>query len=901
MIHFALAIVFQQPAPRPQRAVTDPGVIATGQRVSPAGVQTVFTGRPGGVRFGRTSDEIWVAVPGNVYRLQWQTNRVVARASVGGRPGVYGVSIDPNTSRAFVSFVTNTPSASASGQPRPRPLSLVHVFDASLSGDSAVSRSNSGVLGDYMAGAPAIAAHGDTLTGRRHAVAPLPANDQLAILDANNGAPLRFVSLGVEPIAAVISADGRVAYVSILGGHKPTPRERAAFQCCDPRAEAVRVDRRGIAEPGSVTRVDVVNGAVVKDISVGRHPTALVWDEPGARLYVAEGNSDTVSVIDTRGDAVIARIAVTPFRERKIGLAPTALALSPDARTLYVALGGVNAVAVYDVRDPRRATLQGLIPTAWYPSTLDASADGRFLAIGALLGVGSGGGTSGGSPGRSGRYVHAVRGTVNIVPIPSAAELAAFTMAVAENNRLALASSPASPARTAAVRPRAVPERPGDPSLIDHVVFIVRENRTFDQILGDLDRGDRDSSLVIYGRDITPNTHALSERYVTLDRFFATGGNSADGHQWLTQANETEYPMWPLYYGRSYPSEGEDPLAYSSGGFLWESAQSKGKSVTVFGEYAPGPKSNSAPFRKATLEQYRLRPTDWDFHKQLLASRYTTRSDIPSLDRALVREYPGWTMEVPDVVKAGDVLSHLREWESRGTMPNLVMIILPSNHTSGTSEGWCTPKACVADNDLALGLIVEGLTRSRFWKDMAILVVEDDAQDGVDHVDGHRTVALAISPFARRGTVDSTFYSQPSMVKTIELMLGLPSLSIFDLVATDMRASFIEPGEAADLTPYTAIEPKQSLYDVNQRVGSITGPNAPQRRRAAFQSARMIFDRPDEAPSEALNRILWHDARGWSRPYPGVRQSVFFPMSVHIEDDEREEREVKRVPPAKKP
>ena len=886
-LHLALLVAIQPPPARPGRDVPDPGVIATQQRVTPAGVQTVFTGRVGGVRFGRTPEEVWVAAPGSLMRLDWQSSRVLARAPLNGRPGVYAIAIDPMTQRAFVSFVSNTPATGGAGQARQRPLSIVHVFDADAAGDSIVSRSNSGAIGDFMAGAPAIAPRPDSI-GRRYAVVPLPANDELAILDASSGAVSKFVKLGVEPIAAAISEDGRTAYVTILGGRKPTAADRAAMQCCDPRAEAVRVDARGIAAPGSVTRVDVINGAVVKDITVGRHPTAIAWDQRAARLYVADGNSDTVTVIDTRSDSVLTRIAVAPFRERKIGLAPTALALSPDARTVYVALGGVNAVAVYDVTNVPGARLRGLIPTAWYPASLDVSADGRFLAIGALLGVGSGTGRAGGSPGKTGRYVHAVRGSVNVVAIPTAAELSAFTTAVSENNRLVLASAPASREPSAENRvPRAVPARPGDPSLVQHVVFIVRENRTYDQVLGALGRGDGDSSLVIFGRDVTPNTHALSERYVTLDRFFATGGNSADGHNWLTQANETEYPMWPLYFGRSYPSEGEDPLAYSSGGFLWEGAQARGKTVAVFGEYAPGPKTNSAAFRTETLEKFRARPKDYDYHRQLLAARYKTRSDIPSLDKTLIREYPGWTMEVPDVVKAGDILSHLRAWETQGTMPNLVMVILPSNHTSGTSAGWCTPRACVADNDLALGMVVEGLTHSRFWKDMAILVVEDDAQDGVDHVDGHRTVALAISPYAKRGVVDSTFYSQPSMVKTIELMLGLPSMSIFDLVATDMRASFIGPNEKPDLTPYTAIEPKQSLYDVNQRVGAITGPHAAQRQLAARQSARMSFDGPDEAPSDLLNRILWHDARGWGTPYPGVKQSLFFPMSVHIEDEDR--------------
>jgi len=224
-------------------------------------------------------------------------------------------------------------------------------------------------------------------------------------------------------------------------------------------------------------------------------------------------------------------------------------------------------------------------------------------------------------------------------------------------------------------------------------------------------------------------------------------------------------------------------------------------------------------------------------------------------------------------------------------MPNLVMIGLPSDHTNGTSPGWCTPKACAADNDLALGKVVEGLSHSRFWKSMAIMIVEDDAQNGVDHIDGHRTVALLASPYARRGVIDPTFYAFPSMVKTIELMLGLPALSMFDLVAPDMRASFIAPDMTPNLAPYTAAVPRQSLQEVNQPVGLITGPYAAERKQAARASARMNFRDPDAAPTERLNRILWHDARGWDRPYPDVKRSLFFPLAVDVEDEEREERD----------
>ncbi|MCX5764815.1 MAG: hypothetical protein NTU67_09385, partial [Gemmatimonadetes bacterium] len=241
-----------------------------------------------------------------------------------------------------------------------------------------------------------------------------------------------------------------------------------------------------------------------------------------------------------------------------------------------------------------------------------------------------------------------------------------------------------------------------------------------------------------------------------------------------------------------------------------------------------------------------------------------------------------------------------KEWEAKKAMPNLVMVILPSDHTDGTAAGRSTPASHQADNDLALGIMVESLTKSSFWKDMAIFVVEDDAQNGVDHIDGHRTVALAVSPYTKRGSIDSTFYGQPSMVKTIELMLGLPAMSMFDLVAPDMHASFIRPGEKPDFTTYSAIMPKQSLFDVNVKLGAITGPYAKERRNAALQSARMDFSAPDEAPSDLLNKILWHEAKGWGTKYPGVKQSLFSPFAIDIPDEDRREKLTEKEKAAEK-
>jgi YVTN family beta-propeller protein len=914
MLPLAFLIQAQMPQPPrpPQRTVAKPGVIATDQRVTPAGVQSVFEGRIGGVRFGADPRELWIAAPGAAYRIDWQSNRVLASAAFDGRPGVQGVALDPATGRVLVSSVGKLPAAVVAsrmpGAPPPRAESFAQVmaFDRSVvvtrpraGGDSAAVMFSSDGLGAYMAGGLAVAKRMNN-SGHRVAVVPLPANDRIAILDADDGALMSTIALGVLPVSAAISDDGSIAWITNFGGPKPASGARAATQCCDPQVEPVRVDARGIAEAGSVTRVDLVAGTVAAVVTVGLHPTGVAWDQLRGRLYVANGNSDAITIVDTRTNAVAGTIGIAPFRERKAGLAPTAVALSPDGGALYVTLGGANAVAVYDVSPkPASPALRGLIPTGWYPSSIDVSADGRTLAVGTLLGVGSGIGTTSGHPGKTAGFVHAVRGSVNVIAVPTDAELTAYTTSVAQNNRFTLrggadAPSLALPRATAAAR--AVPERPGEKSLIDHAVFIIRENRTYDQVLGDIGKGASDSSLAMYGRDVTPNAHALAEQFVLLDHFFASGGNSADGHQWLTQANETDYPMWPLYFGRSYPFEGSDPLVYSSGGFLWEAAQAAGKSVSVFGEYASVPaKAVPSAVRMRQLEEYRDRQTHTAaFFRTELAAMYNTHSEIPSLDKVLVRDYPGWTLGIPDVVKAEDLLDHLREWQQAGEMPNLTMMILPGDHTSGTTAGWCQPKACVADNDLALGRIVEGLTHSLFWKSMAILVVEDDAQNGVDHIDGHRTVALVASPFAKHGEIDSTFYSQPSMVKTIELMLGLPALSMFDLVATDMRASFLPQAGKPDLAAFTAIEPRQSLYDVNVRVGSITGPHAAERRAAAIASAKMDFDEPDEAPSDQLNHILWHDARGWTAPYPAAKHSLFFPLSIDLSDDERQEKKGKK-------
>src|SRR5262249_4087883 len=436
-------------------------------------------------------------------------------------------------------------------------------------------------LGEHLTGAPAIAASPNA-QGQIIAVIPLVYNNRLAVIELNTGKLLGHAQTGIAPFAAAVNAGGTIAYVTNWGGRLPREGEMTLPTGLDPKADRVVVDERGIAATGAVTPIHLTTLKTTHTTQVGLHPTGIALDEQRHRLYVANSNSDSVSVIDTTRNTVIQTRTLSGKETR--GFAPTALALSADGGVLYAACGGLNAVAVVNTKD---MSVTGYIPTAWYPNALSLSRDGKYLAVGALLGAGSGWRDE---PKK--RYVHAYRGSVNIVPVPHAGQLAGLTTAVYETNHLTkilAAPAPGKPttaARTPNPAPAAVPTRAGDPSLIEHVVYIIKENRTYDQILGDLEKGAGDPSLVMFGDDVTPNQRRLAEQFVLLDNFYATGGNSGDGHQWVTQANETAYCLWPGYEGRSYPFDGTDPIAYSDSGFIWDAALRMKKTVRVYGEYA---------------------------------------------------------------------------------------------------------------------------------------------------------------------------------------------------------------------------------------------------------------------------------------------------------------------------
>jgi hypothetical protein len=822
------------------RAFTDPGVITTRQQITPAGVQSSFEGAVYGAVFDRDSSLVWILNANELVALDWRSNRVVHRIEVHGNPGLHGLSYDAERRRVLYTSTAKSPTRK---QPQPFWKYWIRATDVQLlTTDGDREKVVAGNVGSEISGAMAISGH--------RAAIPLIQNNAVAIVDLNGQIAEKTIPTGIAPFGVVLSHDGKVAWVSNWGGRRAAPDERADRSGYSETADRILVDSRGVASSGTISRIDLSTGEVTHSFEVGLHPTGMVWDQAHNRLYVATTNQDAVSVVDTAQNRMLSRIDLQPFPRKVIGIAPTALALSPDGAELYAACGGINAIAVIDARTRK---IKGMIPTAWYPDAVEVSPDGGNLLIGSLLGYGSGWRDD---PKR--RYVHDNRGSVAVVRIPSPAQLASYTTAVAENNRAALLQ-PSLP--VAAPRPAAqpVPMRSGDPSQIDHVIYIIKENRTYDQVFGDMPEGNGDPSLEMFGEDVAPNHHRLACQFTLFDNFYAVGRDSADGHQWVTQANETDYVMLHGYEGRSYPAQGNDPIAYSSGGFLWDAALRMHKTVRVYGEFA-GHMTESETDRVALLDRWK-KGADW-------TNYWNVSAPIGPMNKILAHNYPTAAGAIPDQVRAEIFLHDLHEWEKTGQMPNLIYMDLPSDHTLGAYPGTSTVKAMVADNDLALGRIVEALTHSKFWNKTAIMVVEDDAQDGVDHVDGHRTVALAISPYTRRGYVDSTFYSHTSMMKTIELMLGLPSLTLFDLIATDMRPAF---QDRADLTPYDSVVPKQSLFDLNPVLKATSGPE----RKAARDSLRWRWDIPDAAPEEQLNRIIWNQVRGWDTPYPEARRGAF--------------------------
>lgn len=602
----------------------------------------------------------------------------------------------------------------------------------------------------------------------------------------------------------------------------------------------------------NVAVVDLQTDTVLAHWAAGEHPCEMVLRRDGKFLFVANANDNTVTVLDTATGQTVETIWATLFPQSPRGATPNSLTLSPDQETLYVANANINAVGVFDVATPGKSRSLGFIPTGWYPTCVRVTPDGKRLLITNGKGEAAKANPRGPQPVRgksTEEYIaKLLRGTLSIVELPAAKalpqQLAAWTAEV-------LKCTPLRPdAAVSAQRPEGnpIPARVGEASPIKHCIYIIKENRTYDQVFGDMPEGNGDPKLCLFPERVTPNHHKLVRDFVLLDNFYAESEVSADGHEWSMAAYATDFveKTWPLNYGHKkskfpYPSEGVFPVAAPASGYLWDRAREAGVSYRSYGEFVQNAAKTNAPATTnlKTLQGH-FDPWFWSFD-----------------------------MSYSDLKRADRFISELKRFEGEGEMPRLQILRLPNDHTHGVTKGSRTPTAYLAENDAALGMVVEAVSRSKFWESTAIFVVEDDAQNGPDHVDAHRTVALCISPYSRKRGVDSTMYSTSSMLRTMELILGLQPMTQFDAAATPMFNSF---GPQADLTPYGAVAAQVDLQATNTL--------------AAWGSGiKFNFAKEDAADDLLLNEVIWRSVKGSNQPMPAPVRAGFVMTSANRDED----------------
>lgn len=683
--------------------------------------------------------------------------------------------------------------------------------------------------------------------------------NRLHELDTGSGQVLRSWDTGVAPQDVVLTW-GK-AYVSNRGGRRPGEGDLTAPAG---KGTKVRVDPvRHIAAEGSVTVIDLAAGRVTTELLVGLHPSGLAVSPDGKYVVVANSGSDTLQVIDARTDEIIEKIWARQTPADLFGAQPNALAFDPDGERLYVCNGTQNAVAVIEFEPEDNASkVIGLIPVGWFPGAIQYDTRRQTLCVANVRGLG---GLKTPKPEEATKLGSKdFLGLVSLVPVPSRGQLANWTRAALENMhypKLAEARAPARPGQPA----RPVPERVGEPSVFKHVIYVIKENRTYDQVLGDLPEGNGEPSLCTFGERYTPNQHKLAREFVLLDNTYCAGIQSSDGHQWIGSAIANEYTERQATSGtpRSYTGgKGEDSgdaLAWASSGFIWDHALAHGKTLRNYGEWMHSTSGWRDRRRRGAITWSDF----WQDHQTgagLVELR--SRPIIESLRPHSPTNTVGWDTKVPDVMRAAQFIRELKRFELEGGFPDLVILFLPNDHTAGTSAKYPTPGAMVADNDLALGQIVEALSQSRFWPETCLFAIEDDPQAGWDHVSGYRTTCYVASPYTKRRQTISTQYNQTSLLRTIELILGLPPMNQLDATARPMADCFTD---LPDLTPFVAVPNQVPLDTLNPDPKQVADSVL---RQDALVSGELPLEAVDQCPEDVLNRILWRAMNGPETPYP---------------------------------
>ena len=778
-------------------------------------------------------------------------------------------------------------------------------------------------------------------------------NDTLTKIDLTQTTPVEGaeIRVGNVPHSVVISPDGTTAYVSNEAGRIATEKD---FQGYSNGTPVVAKYPTGATASGTVSVVNLSTFEVTGSIQTGLHPTGMAFF--GNNLLVANAYDDSISVIDTASNKVVGTIdlglpiAVPGAKGPAYGAGPNSIAVDPNSGIAYVALYNANAIAVVDLddrgnhdgdrdrdhdhngdrdRDHRSSAVLGMIPVGYAPSSVVLDTVDKVLLVANDKGIGTTGygvlppptntaeNSYANSHGVSDLNTHQDLGTVSIVPVPNRGTLEAMTHQVFQNNHWDLTENIFSAGGgNRRAKPLAIPEKIGDPSKIKHVFVIIRENRTYDQILGDVAGGNGDPSLAVFGDNatfgsVTPNAHALVQRFPLFDNFYDPSRQSADGHNWITQAmapysDDIQSPDWL----RDYPSNGGDAIAYQKKGHLWDVAAKAGIKMKNYGEYIEY-NTFLTPAKNTT------EPSWTDFYNDTLAyesgkeaqlyyyNTVSSHTPLPNLYKVTVQNYPQFDLGIPDQFRFDIWNQDFQKDVANGTVPQLETLWISSDHTGGPP----TAQAMQADNDLALGRFVDAISHSSIWSSSAIFVEEDDAQDGVDHVDGHRSPGYVISPFVNQKvnsdgtgagvTEDSTFYTQVNMTRTIEQILGLTPMNQFDLVASPMSTIFLNNPPAENFLPWTHVS---NGIPLNQTTGGV--PSEPHITQNMSRKAKSLqagwlklkkqmfaakYHSPDSEDPDTVNHMIWYESTGYTRPFPGekkVRPASDFKRKAPAADDD---------------
>lgn len=673
--------------------------------------------------------------------------------------------------------------------------------------------------------------------------------EKLHAIDLETRAVVKTIDLPAEPYTVLVSADSATVYLSLWGGSK-------------------------------VLVFNAADLSLKHEIEVGEHPNAMTFSKDGSRLFVACANTNAVWNIDLTKGYATEQIGIAPFPNMPPGSTPNALDLSPDGKTLLVANADNNAVAVIEIEEGGKGEVEGFIPTGWYPTGVRYSKDGSKIFILSGKGLVPSANPRGRqgyiAAGPEGQFAGAMLwGTLTTLDTPGDAKLKEYTataLFVTPDTGKSQLTPAKAPLRSV------IPSKVGAPSPIKHVFYVIRENRTYDQVLGDLPQGNGDPSLTLFGENTTPNAHALMRQFVLLDNFYVDAEVSYDGHAFSTGAWATDAveKIWPMNYGRRearYLSEGGGKMRNAYGnlaagprGYIWDEAARRNVSYRSYGEF-------SIPGAEIRWDDAEMKPP--------------YGGSVPGLKEHVHPTYPPYNLSIPDNKRIDVWLEEFREFEKNGNLPRLNILRLGNDHTAGSRPGSRTPRAMIAENDHALGRLVEAISKSKYWKETAIFVLEDDAQNGPDHVDAHRSLGFIISPYTqRKGAVDSTLYTTSGFLRTMELILGLEPLSQYDAAATPAYNAF---SLVPDVAPYTALPPRIDILEMND-------PKA----WGAQASAEMDLAEADRAPDLLLNEIVWRSVRGPGSKMPPPVRAAWLKRGVGEADDEDEDdggKETKAVRP----